>query len=388
MEDNKKVILSEGDRLLFENIQKENVIEVRRLLNEKGTYEEVADENGMTLLQHAAYKGNIELCNILLDWGADVNSRRHVHGYTALMFASLAGKVETVSHLLNAGAVITATNSVGKTAAEMAAFVGNHQCAVLINNYIPKSEVEYYSEPRGLEKEPKLPRELVTPLHSLIVRPDVHPISIAMFIQSHPVLVNEADRIIKVLDLMSEKEMKRNDSNELLAFKYHFYSYIISSIKTLLKNKEDKECADATQIDKIIKLWLKESKNNGVQDILDGIVRQGIREFPFRQSPIVQKMVHCLTNSKLGPETSAIAVLLTTLNGHRMFSDHRLCSTCGSQAACKKCSACKQVEYCNQRCQKLHWFTHKNVCSKLAEDFKQMKLREEENNNQDQNETN
>ena len=48
-------------------------------------------QNGMTPLQHAAYKGNCDGCELLLAHGADVNSNEHDHGYSALMFAALSG---------------------------------------------------------------------------------------------------------------------------------------------------------------------------------------------------------------------------------------------------------------------------------------------------------
>lgn len=116
--------LTESEKLLFENIQKSNVSEVMRLLNDKETRIDCLDENGMTPLQHAAYRGNESLCRLLLDRGADVNSNFHEHGYTALMFAALSGNTAIASLLLTAGASTTAVNGVKRNAAQMAAFVG------------------------------------------------------------------------------------------------------------------------------------------------------------------------------------------------------------------------------------------------------------------------
>jgi len=47
----------------------------------------------MTPLQHAAYKGQTNICSLLLAHGADVNDHEHDQGYTALMFAALSGKI-------------------------------------------------------------------------------------------------------------------------------------------------------------------------------------------------------------------------------------------------------------------------------------------------------
>jgi len=46
----------------------------------------------MTPLQHAAFKGHVNICSILLEHGADVNDHEHDQGYTALMFGALSGK--------------------------------------------------------------------------------------------------------------------------------------------------------------------------------------------------------------------------------------------------------------------------------------------------------
>lgn len=81
----------------------------------------------MTPLQHASYHGDLALVELLLSLGADVNSNQHKEGYTALMFGALSGSVDVVSRLLDAGARTTRTNSVGRTASQMAAFVGQHQ---------------------------------------------------------------------------------------------------------------------------------------------------------------------------------------------------------------------------------------------------------------------
>ena len=81
----------------------------------------------MTPLLHAAYHGDLELVELLLSLGADVNMNVHKEGYTALMFAALSGSVDVVRRLLEAGARTSRTNSVGRTATQMAAFVGQHQ---------------------------------------------------------------------------------------------------------------------------------------------------------------------------------------------------------------------------------------------------------------------
>ncbi len=46
---------------------------------------------------------------------------------------------------------------------------GNSECVAVINNYVPKEDVYYYTRKQPLEKEPKLPVELAKPIHKLVM---------------------------------------------------------------------------------------------------------------------------------------------------------------------------------------------------------------------------
>lgn len=85
-------------------------------------------------------------------------------------FAALSGSTDTVQQLLTAGAKTYHTNTLGRTATQMAAFVGNHAVVALINNYLPMSDVMKYTVPSGLEKEAKLPAAVAKPLYDLIMQ--------------------------------------------------------------------------------------------------------------------------------------------------------------------------------------------------------------------------
>ena len=54
-----------------------------------------------------------------------------------------------VNLLLEAGVKTDRLNSVNRTAAQMAAFVGQHECVRAINNFFPRRELEKYTVPRG-----------------------------------------------------------------------------------------------------------------------------------------------------------------------------------------------------------------------------------------------
>lgn len=150
--------LTPEEKELLEAIGKGTVQEAGTLLSSKNVRVNCLDENGMSPLMHAAYKGKLDMCELLLRHGADVNCHQHEHGYTALMFAALSGNKDITWAMLEAGAETDVVNSVGRTAAQMAAFVGQHDCVTIINNFFPRERLDYYTKPQGLDKEPKLPR--------------------------------------------------------------------------------------------------------------------------------------------------------------------------------------------------------------------------------------
>ncbi|CAG0896931.1 unnamed protein product [Darwinula stevensoni] len=155
---------------IFEMVKKQDVEAVRSCLATMKNVKELYDSDGMSLLQHAAYRGNKDMCRMLLDHGADVNETKHIHNYTCLHFAALSGNRDVVQMMLEAGADPDATNSINRTPGQMAAFVGHHAVVASINNFIPKSMVEYYTKPQGLEKDPKIPPIAAPALHSYLIQ--------------------------------------------------------------------------------------------------------------------------------------------------------------------------------------------------------------------------
>lgn len=122
----------------------------------------------MTPLHHAAFKGKLDAVKLLLAHGADVNSPYHEQDYSVLMMGAISGEpnsafmipefkflfscqgnVEVTRTLLEAGAKPSRENKVGRTATQMAAFVGQHQCVSLINNFFSREDLDYYCVPRG-----------------------------------------------------------------------------------------------------------------------------------------------------------------------------------------------------------------------------------------------
>ncbi|KAK7497546.1 hypothetical protein BaRGS_00011186 [Batillaria attramentaria] len=318
--------LSDAEQKLMDTILKDGVQEVAALLKEPSVRVDCLDQTGMTPLQHAAFRGKTELCRLLLDHGADVNSDYHDNNYSTLHFAALSGNPEVTSMILEAGAKVDHINSVNRTAAQMAAFVGQHQCVRVINNFFPKQELERFTVPQGFEKEPKLPKHLLQPVLKLINLSTVHPVKVAMFLKENRELALEAYKVAKVLDIIVEESMKSRETNDPRAVKCHYFATIVRLANKSLKNSED-------TLDAFLKSLVKGRDSDGFPETQERLIRQALKEFPYAESQLLQQLVRQIAPVKI-------------------------------------------VTYCNQTCQKLHWPTHKKFCKKMAAKMQEADLSE------------
>ncbi|XP_072506926.1 ankyrin repeat and MYND domain-containing protein 2 [Notamacropus eugenii] len=365
----KKGELTQEEQELLEVIGRGNVQEAGRLLGSKNVRVNCLDEHGMTPLMHAAYKGKVDMCRMLLRHGANVNCNEHEHGYTALMFAGLSGNKEITRVMLEAGADTDVVNSVGRTAAQMAAFVGQHDCVTVINNFCPRERLDYYTKPQGLEKEPRLPPKLAGPLHKMVTTTNLHPVKIVMLVKENPLLaeVDALTKCYRVMDLICEKCMKQRDMNEVLAMKMHYISCIFQKCIKFLTEREEK-------LDGFIKSLLKGRDTDGFPVYQEKFIRECIRKFPYCETTLLQQLVRSIAPVEIGSDPTAFSVLTQAITGQVGFVDVEFCTTCGEKGADKRCSVCKMVIYCNQNCQKIHWFTHKKVCKVLKAAYEKQEL--------------
>ncbi|CAG9864028.1 unnamed protein product [Phyllotreta striolata] len=361
--------LSETEKQIFKAIETSDAVLLKTLLADAKNVN-IIDENSMTPLQHAAYKGNKDLVQALLDQGADVNYGEHQHNYTSLHFAALSGNSDVCLALLLAGAKSQAVNTVGRTPAQMAAFVGHHECVAAMNSFIPKEDVDYYTITPGAtaSKTQILPAFLSESFHKFIMRTNVHPIKVILNVQTFVGLADHLAEVKKVLELMCERELKREDEkNEVMAFKFHYLSYVIGEMlkvkqKQMVKTDDDKKL---DLIELFTRKLLKPGKDIGQLDIMDAFLRDCVREFPHRECTLFRQMVASLAGKD---PPSALSVLASAINGQMGFVDSvSLCHTCGEPRPSKKCSKCKAVQYCDRNCQRLHWHWHKKACPRLSQ---------------------
>ncbi|XP_004526925.1 ankyrin repeat and MYND domain-containing protein 2 [Ceratitis capitata] len=369
MEQTNKSPLDDIQRQIFDRIAKNDVNGFKQLITQLKERVDFVDDDGMTPLQHACCKGSKEIVQILLDMGADIHFNKHGADYTPLHFAALSGNTEVCRLILDAGINPNSLNSVSRTASQMAAFVGNHSCVETINNYVPRKSLEYYTQPQGQQKEPLISPSQLDAFHQFVIEINLHPVRIALNLQQLGLLRN-LQGLKKALEYMCEKEMKKTtDVNELMAFKFHYLRWIVSELmrceeQCKAQRKEKPSEGDAGKHDFVelfIKRVLKENKL-GQLDYVEFILRECVREFPFRECTIFRQVVSQLTAKDPQP---ALLVFRNAINGHRGFADESTyCSSCGNEKPDKKCSKCKQVKYCDRECQRLHWFMHKKTCAR------------------------
>jgi len=379
------------EHLIFSLTEDGSLDQIQNQIEVEGVSIELEDSNGMTVLMHASWKGHSSVVQYLLNQGADPNGGNHEHDYTCLHFAGLAGAPDICRMLLEAGAKPHHTNSVKRTAAAMAAFVGNHNCVAVINNFVPKEEVWYYTRKQPLETEPKLPLHLAKSVYKIVMTMNTNPVKIGLILREDPKLLENIKKVSNVLELMSDKQFKdRYDVNEVLSLKFHMLYYIVNDI---MKEKEKDEKADNTDtktpfIDRWIKCMLIGRQGDGFPVYQENFLRQGIKVFSFPESQLFKMLVTNFAQQKsYGEGQTAAEYINAAFNGQKGFKDFENCATCGEEKAEKKCARCKCVSYCDQACQKLHWFMHKKVCAELKKRREEMELREKAQEGDSENTT-
>jgi hypothetical protein len=396
---------------IFELLKEKKTTDVIQYIKEGNLTEiDCVDEHGTTPLQYAAFRGFLDVCELLINRGADVNAKTHDQGYSALMFASISNHKDVVSLLLQNEADADYTNTIGRTATQMASFVNSNECVDLINSYISKKSLEYFTEIHSInETEPKLPKgECLDSLHKLLISSSNYsPVRILKSIKTlnkNNVLIANIGRIMRTLDAFVEKAFKNEEGecpNDLLAYKLHYYRYIFEFLNntrsSLIKKQEaSQKTGDENELnEKAFEFCFKQllveedlnanSSNNETSTpkfcrvFQEKFLRESIRQFPYKECALIRQMVTILARAQIGTHPSALYVITSCLNGQR-FNENLdsesesskkailECATCTNKSSdAKWCTHCKKVAYCDQFCQKLDWPLHKKHFKNLSQ---------------------
>ncbi|CAL8078427.1 unnamed protein product [Calicophoron daubneyi] len=367
------------------------------------------NKDGMSPLQQACFRGHVNTVEYLLENGADVNSKDPKQGYTSLMFAGLAGNLDIVEMLLQHGARTNYTNSVGRTAAQMAAFVGNHRVVTLINNFVEKEEVDRYTmstTPSDLKLHPKV----AYLLYRLIIGLNISPIKVFLMMESNlptsfgsrgdssdasSTLLGSYRSIVHVLEDLGSRYFTPHQTHEALALKFHLFACCfrragefyesLTGNATNEPKENSKENPARSPLRGLIREFLRGTDPHGLPLALgqEKFLRQVIASFGHQESTLWRYVVNQIGPVKLGYSPTALSILRNAISGQGpvlLDSDasSEPCTICGDGPECGKefsiklCHNCKEVGYCSVKCQRLHWFTHKQYCPILKKNHDAM----------------
>ncbi|TKR64489.1 hypothetical protein L596_025012 [Steinernema carpocapsae] len=363
-------IREEKAKDIFELIKKntpESTAKVKEIYNLDTHLLEECDENGMTALDQACFKGNEDLVDFLLSKGASADNKRHNQGYTCLMFAAMSGSATLCRKLLDAGARAHATNNINKTAGEIAAFIGKHECVSVISNHINIDEVEKFVHPKGKESDEIFPKEFVSFIHRLVGTHEIHPVKLVFNMVEADYMLKYRKKFEYVVDRMFEKQLRNKESNEVMSMKLWIMLHMIREMFKFVDEKLEQN-SDAP-LDTIFKSYaralLKMEPNDEVRPREERLLRAAVASFPYKHSVLAQTLGKQIAKSTFGKLPSTFMCINQALFGQRLVATVNFCATCGSPSATMRCSVCK-FPYCSQECRKFDWPIHKACCAKIA----------------------
>ncbi|KAE9549606.1 hypothetical protein FO519_007180 [Halicephalobus sp. NKZ332] len=356
--------LTPEEEQLFEAVDKRDYKTVVELVDSGKVRINCLDKSNMNPLDQACFRGDEDIVKFLIEHGADVDNRKHPESYTCLMFAALAGKAKICQMLLTAGARTHAVNSIGKTASELAAFVGQHECVSVISSFIDAGDVEKILHPKGPDSEVVYPKEFVTFIHDLTKTHDIHPVRIILNIAENVHVLEHRKKLLFVIDSLFEKQLRSKEPNECQSLKLWI---ILFSLRELLKFVDSKKAEDSS-IKELMELYVRNLIAQEPADVLkknsEQLLRNAIRAFPYQHSLLFHTLAKSISKVPFGSLPTCHKLILNSLFGPRFTETSNFCSTCGLSDSKKACPKCK-TPYCSQDCQKLDWPFHRKCCEAI-----------------------
>ncbi|CAI6354879.1 unnamed protein product [Macrosiphum euphorbiae] len=304
-----------------------------------------------------------------VNYGSDDNQNSPLH------MAAVKGNTEICSLLLTLGAKRYVTNYIDRTAAQVAEDNGYFHCATIINNYVPKEEVRYYTIPEYNGCEPKLPPELEGLFYKFIMMTNIHPVKVVFELPS-VFLVNEnALKIVKVLHLMSKRQFYKKEecksTTEMLSFKFHYLATILFE---LAEPNDDTSKNQTDPKDVFLQ------KISTIEHFLQKFLHDCIVKFSYKDTALFRQMVSYMVQGM--DSLPPLDIILLLVGNKRAQSGESTnepvtCAACDEINASKKCPKCKAVKYCNRACLQIHSLMHKKKCKQIRREIKDLKSSEE-----------
>lgn len=312
--------------------------------------------------------------------------------------------------LLDAGANGQAVNGIGKSASELAAFVGQHECVSVISSYISRADVDRILHPQGAASEPQFSPALTQFIHELTRTHAFHPVRLVMDIVGRSELIwTHRKKVVWTVDRLFERQLRTRQPNEVLSIKLWL---ILHTLRALLKfvaeklpanksgndegggGEEEEEGTSTSSVNannnkseveeekgheeaKLARLFaqtlLMQKPDQLVRPNEERFIRQAIAAFPYKQSMLWQALSKQFAQIPFGSPPSAFVVLCHALAGPRFVQTAHFCRCCFVPSAQKRCRNCK-LFYCSKECQRFDWPIHRRCC----EELKRRQLEEEE----------
>lgn len=136
------------------------------------------------------------------------------------MFAAMAGATGVAQQLLWRGARRSIRNRRGKTASEIACFVGHHECASLISQYLPADVFDAFTQldAESLQASPSLAQALFMYTN----QSDLRPAQLWDFLEDHTVLLRPSkgrtwasDTAVEIIEVVARMAANLWNNNEL-----------------------------------------------------------------------------------------------------------------------------------------------------------------------------
>ncbi len=133
-----------------------NVTKMQHLLMEGNATNE-ADEQGNLPLHYAAANGHTTIIKLLTDHGINLDATDTLRGWTALQIAAVAGKLDVMEILLSSGANVNEKAKTGETALHIAIRLRNSTIVKILIQYdadLNALAIHTYKTNQGLDGTP------------------------------------------------------------------------------------------------------------------------------------------------------------------------------------------------------------------------------------------